>query len=329
RGWHVRVGEPHAEVNALWEAGNRCHGATAYVTLEPCSHYGRTPPCSQALIDSGIERVVVGMEDPNPLVAGSGLKQLADSGILVERGLLREQAEALNPGFILRMRDKRPFVRCKMAMSIDGRTAMASGESKWITGPDARRDVQRLRARSSAIITGIGTVLADDPSMTVRAGEIGECPGPGEWRQPLRVIVDPHLSTPPQARILSVPGKTLLATTCDEADITEVLTAKGTRIIRFPGSSDAVDLQALLTYLATEEVNEILLESGATLCGAMLQAGLIDELVIYIAPILMGDTARGLFSLPGLEHMADRVKLDIMDIRSIGTDLKITIKMQD
>jgi diaminohydroxyphosphoribosylaminopyrimidine deaminase/5-amino-6-(5-phosphoribosylamino)uracil reductase len=305
----------------LEQAGKRAHGATCYVTLEPCCHTGRTGPCTQALIKAGITRVVAAMQDPNSLVSGQGFDQLVAAGIPVESSLLHAQAEGLNPGFIMRMRHHRPFVRCKLAMSLDGRTAMASGESEWITGPAARRDVQFLRARSSAIMVGIGTVLADDPSLNVREIDIG--------RQPLRVVVDPHLSTPPTARMLSLPGRTLIATATYDADVEETLRRAGAEVVHVAGQGDGVDLGALVGYLGQQEVNEVLLETGATLSGAMLRAGLIDEIVIYMAPVLMGDGARGLFHLPGLDTMAQRVQLEIKDIRAVGEDWRIMAEVRD
>ncbi len=324
-GWHARAGEPHAEIHALREAGERARGATVYVTLEPCAHHGRTPPCADALIGAGVARVVAAMEDPNPRVAGQGLARLAAAGIGVEAGVLAQQVEALNPGFVMRMRQGRPFVRAKLAMSLDGRTAMASGESQWITGEAARADVHRLRARSSAILTGIGTVLADDPSLTVRLDE----PAPPEgWRQPLRVVLDPNLSTPPEARMLSLPGRTLLATAVREPTVAEPLRAAGAEVLQVPGRAGALDLHALLERLGGEEVNEALLETGATLSGAMLRAGLIDELVVYVAPHLMGDGARGLFHLPGLESMVQRVELQIDEVRAVGEDWRIRARVR-
>ena len=324
-GWHERAGEPHAEVHALRQAGASARGATAYVTLEPCAHHGRTPPCAEALVAAGVVRAVVAMEDPNPLVAGAGLRRLTEGGVAVETGLLDTQARALNAGFVMRMRRGRPFVRCKLAMSLDGRTAMASGESQWITGPGARRDVQRLRARSSAILTGIGTVLSDDPSLTVRDEDIGEPAPPGGWRQPLRVVLDPHLSTPPAARMLTAPGRTLVATCCQDDEAAEALIDTPAEVIRFPGSADSLDLETLTRYLGEEEeVNELLVETGATLSGAMLRAGLVDELVVYMAPRLLGSDARALFRLPGLERMEDAVDLAIVDVRPVGRDWRIT-----
>lgn len=329
-GWHTRAGQPHAEVVALKQAGNQAKGATVYVTLEPCAHQGRTPPCAQALIKAAVGRVAAAMEDPNPLVSNRGLDALHGAGIEVQKGLLQAQAEAMNPGFIMRMTEQRPLVRCKLAMSLDARTAMASGESKWISGPDARRDVQQLRARSSAIVTGIGTVLADDPSLTVRAEDIGEPPpGAKEWRQPLRVVVDPHLSTPMDARVLKAPGRTLIATRSEDAGLTKLLNKQGAEVVRFEGPADVVDLGQLMAHLAERQVNEVLLETGATLSGAALQAGLIDEIIIYMAPILMGSDARGLFRLPGMRRMAERIELDITDVRPVGRDWRIAASVKE
>ena len=315
-GWHVRAGEAHAEIHALQQAGERAKGATVYVSLEPCCHHGRTPPCSDALIAAQVARVVVAMQDPNPHVAGNGMQQLREAGIQVELGLLEPQAKALNPGFIRRMHLRRPFVRNKLAMSLDGRTAMADGESKWITSDAARQDVQRLRARSSAIMTGVGTVLADDPAMTVRI--------PGVERQPLRVIIDTHLSTPPSAKLLKEPGQTVIMTANSDEDVYAALRAAGAEIVQIGNDDHGIDLHEVLEKLAELNVNEVLLETGATLSGAMLEAKLIDELVIYMAPLLMGNDARGLYRLPHLQHMADRIELDIQDVRAVGKDLRIT-----
>lgn len=319
-GWHEYAGGPHAEVNALQQAGAAARGATAYVTLEPCSHHGRTPPCADGLIAAGVRRVVAAMEDPNPLVAGQGMQRLAAAGVETALGLLRAQAEQLNPGFIRRMRDGRPYVRSKLAMSLDGRTAMASGESKWITGAAAREDVQRLRARSCAMLTGIGTVLADDPALTVRMAL------PGEQRQPLRVVLDPHLSMPPSAQMLSLPGRTLIVTACNESAPRQALEHAGAEVVLLPHGPDAVDLPAVLQLLAERQVNEVLVETGATLSGSLLRAGLLDELIIYMAPLLMGDQARGLFHLPGLDTMAQRVELEIDEMRAVGRDWRISAR---
>jgi diaminohydroxyphosphoribosylaminopyrimidine deaminase/5-amino-6-(5-phosphoribosylamino)uracil reductase len=319
-GWHQRAGEAHAEVNALRHAGTRAQGATAYVTLEPCCHHGRTPPCTDALIHAKVARVVAAMQDPNPKVAGHGLQQLRDAGIQVEVGLMETPARALNPGFIKRMQTGRPFVRNKLAMSLDGRTAMADGTSKWITSAAAREDVQRWRARSSAILTGVGTILMDDPSLTVRLAQ--------EVVQPLRVIVDTYLSTPTKAKILQAPGQTLIMTCCEDQDALELLQDAGAQVVQLPRKGNFVNLDALLLKLGELHVNEVLLESGATLSGAMLQAGLVDEMLFYMAPLLLGDSARALYHLPLLQAMADRIELEFTDIRAVGVDWRITARVK-
>ncbi len=322
-GWHERAGLPHAEINALQQAGSQAAGATAYVTLEPCCHQGRTPPCTDALIAAGVTRVVAAMEDPNSQVAGQGLAALQSAGIDVTAGVLADAAEQLNAGFVLRMRQGRPWVRCKLAMSVDGRTAMASGESRWITAAAARADVQQLRARSDAIMTGIGTLLADDPSLNVRIDGMDE-----SYRQPLRVILDSRLRTPPDAKLLDLPGETLIVTGAVDADNEARLTRTGIRIVTLPTQDGQLDLPAVLQYLGTLQINEVHLEAGATLCGALLQAGLLDELVIYMAPHLMGNAAHGLFALPGLEQMSQRIKLSITDVRAVGDDWRITATVE-
>jgi diaminohydroxyphosphoribosylaminopyrimidine deaminase/5-amino-6-(5-phosphoribosylamino)uracil reductase len=319
-GWHKRAGGPHAEILALQQAGNSASGATAYVTLEPCSHTGKTPPCADALIKAGVSKVIAAMVDPNSLVAGKGLEMLRESGIDVESGLLEEQARALNPGFIKRMETGLPFVRVKMAMSLDGRTAMASGESQWITGEAARRDVQLLRARSSAVLTGIGTVLSDDPSMNVRltAEQLGI---DGDIRQPIRVVVDSHMRFPSDAKLCKLDGDVLILTAADTLN-----DVAGGEVVKTQAAEDRVDLDAAMSLLAKRQVNEVHVEAGATLNGALLKKRLVDEVVIYMAPCLMGDEARGLFSLAGLSEMKDRVHLDIQDVRAIGKDLRITAR---
>ncbi len=323
-GWHVRAGGPHAEINALRAAGDRAAGATAYVTLEPCCHHGRTPPCTGALISAGVRRVVAAMEDPNPQVGGAGLKALQMAGIEVRAGLLAPEAERLNPGFVMRMREGRPWVRCKLAMSLDGRTAMASGESQWITGADARRDVHRWRARSSAILTGIGTVLADDPLLTVRLDQADDGPA----RQPLRVILDTRLKTPPEARLLGAPGETLILTGVHDSDRGARLRDEGVSIITLPVEDGRLDLAAVMRHLGRMEINELHIEAGARLSGALLAGGWVDELLVYMAPHLMGDAARGLFSLPGLERMEQRIELSIDDIRAVGRDWRISASVK-
>ena len=318
-GWHERAGEPHAEIHALKTAGERARGATAYVTLEPCCHQGRTPPCTRALIEAGVARVVAAMADPNPQVAGKGMEALRQARIDVETGLMQTQAEALNPGFISRMRRGRPYVLAKLAVSLDGRTALAQGESRWITGAAARADVQALRARSSAIVTGIGSVLADDPSLNVREFDIG--------RQPLRVVVDSTLRMPPTAKMLSLPGSTLIVTARQHADDADRLLAAGAEVLYLPAADGHVDLLGLMGHLAAREVNDLMVEAGARLCGALLAAGLIDEIVIYYAPHILGSTAHGMFAMPGLENMQQRHALKIQDVRAIGDDWRVTARV--
>ena len=325
-GWHQRTGGPHAERLALAMAGERARGATAFVSLEPCCHHGRTPPCTDGLIEAGVARVVAAMRDPNPLVAGAGLARLRAQGIAVVEGLLEEEARRLNPGFIKRMEQGLPYVRCKLAASLDGRTAMASGESQWITSEAARRDVQYLRARSSAILTGVGTVLADDPSLNVRlaARDLPGVEPEGPVRQPLRVVVDSRLRTPPTARMLGLPGTTLIACLAPEPSHAAQTKAAGAQVLATSAGPGGGDLEYLLRYLARQDINEVLIEAGTTLAGAALQAGLVDELVLYLAPHLMGDAGRGLCHLPGLELMGDRLPLVIRDVRLVGPDLRVT-----
>lgn len=324
QGWHRRAGEAHAEVNALQRAGDKASGATAYVTLEPCSHTGKTPPCADALIKAGVQRVVVAMQDPNPLVAGRGLKKLAQAGIDVSCGLLETQARALNPGFIKRMETGRPFVRIKLGMSLDGRTAMASGESQWITGVQARRDVQFLRAQSSAILTGSGTVITDNPGLNVRLSK-AELDIDGAVRQPLRVILDTRLQTPETAKIHTLEGETWLLASADaiksSADKWRHTHSVLTAIAEDNGH---LDLSAVMQYLAEQQINLLHVEAGSRLCGALLQAQLVDEIIVYMAPVIMGDEARGLFSLPGLAQMKDKIALHISELRKVGGDIRIT-----
>jgi len=320
-GWHQRAGQAHAEVVALKQAGDKASGATAYVTLEPCSHTGKTPPCAEALIDAAVKKVIVAMKDPNPLVAGQGMQRLQQAGIEVESGLLEAQARELNPGFIRRMESGRPYVRVKMAMSLDGRTAMASGESQWISGEASRNDVQRLRAKSSAILTGIDTVLADNPSMNVRlhAEELG-LPAEQAVRQPKRIVLDSQFRMPSDAKICTLEGECYVYTTVNMEDRGDY-----PFIIETCASQDGkIDLLALMKDLAKKEINLLHVEAGSVLCGALLKNDLVDEIIIYMAPHIMGDDAKGLFHLPGLEKMKDRVSLKIKDVRAIGNDIRIT-----
>ena len=322
-GWHKRAGEAHAEINALKQAGDNAEGATVYVTLEPCSHTGKTPPCADALIAARVKKVIAAMRDPNPLVAGDGLKKLEDAGIDVESGLLESQARELNPGFIKRMESGRPYVRIKMAMSLDGRTAMASGESQWISGEASRKDVQRMRAECSAVLTGIETVLADDPSMNVRltADELALDAGL-EVRQPKRIVLDSSLRMPSDANIFTVEGECIVYTTVN------IDNDNGYPfIIESCDSRDGkIDLQLLMEDLAKKEINLLHVEAGSVLCGALLKNDLVDEIIIYMAPHIMGDDAKGLFHLPGLEKMMDRISLKIIDVRAVGNDIRITAR---
>lgn len=313
--WHERAGEGHAEVNALAQVSGSAVGATAYVTLEPCSHQGKTGPCADALISAGVSRVVYGMEDPNPTVAGRGVQKLKDAGVEVQGALFEDQARALNPGFVKRMETGLPYVRIKSAMSVDGRTAMASGESKWITAPVARDDVQQLRARSCALITGVGSVIHDDPSLTVRLG-------PND-RQPLRVIVDTKLRCPREAQVLTKTGRTVIA--CSEIACSEKELDKNDEreLWRLPEKRGRVDLNALLLRLADEGCNEILVETGAELAGAFVEEALVDEFVVYIAPKILGSQARPLFELP-ISTMSGNLPLIIKDIRAVGYDWRLT-----
>ena len=321
-GWHERAGEPHAEINALKTAGTIAKGATAYVSLEPCSHHGRTPPCSEALIQAKVSRVVCAMQDPNPKVAGTGLSQLKAAGLEVNSGLMETQAQALNPGFIKRMRDGRPLIRSKMAMSMDGRTAMASGESKWITGEDARRDVHLLRARSSAILTGIATVLADDPSLNARVDQSTNTQS--EYLQPVRVVLDSSLKMPPSAKMLNIAGRTIIFTCNNDAVKIEQLNNSGAEVFVVNSINGQLDLDAVMSQLAKLEINEVMVEAGARLNGALIESGYIDELVVYMAPNLMGDKALGLCALNNVINMEQRIALKIIDIRPVGDDWRIT-----
>lgn len=329
-GFHARAGEPHAERHALAAAGDRARGATAYVTLEPCSHTGRTGPCADALVAAGVARVIAAMEDPNPQVAGNGMARLAAAGIDTATGLLESEARALNPGFISRMTRQRPWIRIKIAASVDGRTAMASGESQWITGPAAREDVQRLRARSSAVITGVGTVLADRPSYTVRPDQWARADyhrqAGSQWvRQPLRVILDRTLQTPPDVPVVSAPGHCLLVAGEQHPGRQNALESAGAEVMLLPASGSGIDLQQLLIELNRRECNEVLVECGATLAGAFVREGLFDELIVYMAPALLGSSARPLLGLPQLASMSEKVPLKWQGVRQIGDDLRLTL----
>lgn len=338
-GWHQRTGEGHAEVNALAAAGDRARGATAYVSLEPCCHEGRTGPCTEALQWAGVKKVVIATLDPNPKVAGGGTQILRAAGIITvvadESSAIAAQAEALNAGFARRMRSQRPWVRLKLAASLDARTAMASGESKWITGADARRDGHRLRARSGAIVTGIGTVLADDPELTVRLIDPAEllpadetaCSAssgdPLSVEQPLRVILDSSGRTPTGAKVLKAPGEAIIVTGQDNVPATLVARAD---VEHLPDGSGRVDLDRLLARLAEREINDVLVEAGPGVAGAFLSARLVDEVILYVAPVMLGDAARALAHLPGLDTMAARLRFDFQSVERIGSDLRIVAR---
>lgn len=324
-GWHQRAGEAHAEVNALRQAGTRAQGSTCYVTLEPCCHQGQTSPCTKALIKAGVVRIVAAMEDPNPKVAGQGLAQLREVGLQVEHGLLQKEAQALNPGFVQRLVQGRPWVRCKLATSLDGATALASGESRWITASSARRDVQRWRARSSAILTGIGTVARDNPSLNVRYEELLGDEVPLDFdRQPLRVILDRKLTISENARLLSLPGPILIVCVDATQPKAEILRRMGAEVIDLSVTHRGLDLRALMAVLATREINELHVECGARLAGSLFQSGLVDELILYLAPRLMGDTALGLLHLIGIQTMQDCIEVEIKEIRAVGQDWRLT-----
>jgi diaminohydroxyphosphoribosylaminopyrimidine deaminase / 5-amino-6-(5-phosphoribosylamino)uracil reductase len=315
-GWHERAGEAHAEVAALAAAGAAAAGATAYVNLEPCSHFGRTPPCTDALMQARIKRVVFAGLDPNPLVGGAGAERLRAAGIEVECGLLAAEAEELNLGFLSRMRRGRPWVRVKLGMSLDGRTALANGVSQWITGEAARSDVQQWRARSGAILTGVGTILADDPRLDVRAG--------APQRQPLRVVLDSRLRTPPEARVLKKPGDALVFTAVDDPQRSGALERQGARVERL--TPDRIDLGAVLARLAALQMNDVLVEAGPTLAGAFVRAALVDELLLYVAPVLLGHTARALMELPELADLKNASRFTMMDARAMGEDLRLLLR---
>ena len=351
-GWHERAGEPHAEVNALGSAGPRAAGATAYVTLEPCSHHGRTPPCVDALIAARVARVVFALEDPNPRVSGRGAEALRRAGVAVEAGLMAAEAAELNPGFLKRMRTGRPWVRVKLAMSLDGRTALANGASQWITGPAAREDVQHWRARSSAILTGIGTVLADDPRLDVRLPELPSgCPR----LQPLRVVVDARLRTPPGARMLTAGGGVVIMTATNDRENDVELTARRAQLLErgvtiedvlASESNDKAEradgrggghgkngagrarlsLPDVLDRLGRRDVNELWVEAGAGLAGALLHRSLVDELVIYIAPKLLGPQARPLVELGELHALDAAPSFTVVETRQIGEDVRLRLR---
>ncbi|KPW78766.1 MULTISPECIES: bifunctional diaminohydroxyphosphoribosylaminopyrimidine deaminase/5-amino-6-(5-phosphoribosylamino)uracil reductase RibD [Pseudomonas syringae group] len=322
-GWHARAGEPHAEVHALRQAGERARGATAYVTLEPCSHQGRTPPCADALVDAGLARVVAAMQDPNPEVSGRGLLRLMNAGIGVQCGVLESEARALNKGFLKRMETGRPYVRVKLAMSLDGRTAMASGESQWITGPEARSAVQRLRARSSVVLTGADTVLADNARLTVRPDELGldaEMSALAATCPPLRVLIDGRLRVPLDAPFFQ--AGSALVVTCAAASARGRYQEEGHEMLALADSAGHVDLRKLMGELANRGVNEVLVEAGPRLAGAFARLGLVDEFQIFIAGKFLGSSARPLLDLP-LAQMSEALELQIVEMRAVGNDWRV------
>jgi len=316
-GWHDKAGLPHAEVNALAAAGSRSRGATAYVALEPCVHQGRTGPCSKALVEAGVARVVAALQDPNPLVGGKGLEKLKQSGIETGVGLMEAEARELNIGFVSRMTRGRPWVRLKVAASLDGRTALNNGRSQWITGEAARRDGHRWRARACAILTGAGTVRDDDPRLTVREVQTS--------RQPLRIVVDSRLETPPTAKILKGGGVLVAAAQEDKAKMA-ALRATGAEVLVMPNSAGKVELGELFRELARRGMNEVHVEAGPRLNGSLLQEGQVDEFLIYLAPSIIGDAARGMFHLPELTELAGRRQLKILDTRMIGPDIRVVAR---
>ncbi|TCP07867.1 diaminohydroxyphosphoribosylaminopyrimidine deaminase [Crenobacter luteus] len=320
-GWHHQAGTPHAEVHALAMAGEAARGATAYVTLEPCSHHGRTPPCADALVRAGVGRVIAAMGDPNPKVNGQGMARLAEAGIATAVGLLESEARALNKGFLSRIERGRPWVTVKTASSLDGKTALSNGQSQWLTGPEARRDVHALRARSCAVLTGSGTVIADDPQLTVR--EVATT------RQPQRVVVDGALRTVPDAKIYDTTvAPTWLATAVADPARHAPYLARGVKVVVLPAADGRVDLAALLQTLAGAGIGELMVEAGAGLNGALLAAGLVDEFRLYYAMSLVGHRAQGLFDRPELTRLADQTRLKLLDCRPVGADLRLSCLLE-
>ncbi len=313
-GWHKRAGEAHAEALALMQAGQLAHGATAYVTLEPCSHFGRTPPCADALVQAGVGRVVAAMLDPNPMVSGRGLERLRANGILTEIGLLEDQAAELNLGFVSRMQRGRPWLRLKAAASLDGKTALNNGVSQWITRAEARRDGHAWRARACAVLTGIGTVRDDNPRLNVRDVECE--------RQPAKVLVDARLEVPLDALILKG-GKTLIACAVADSEKQDRLQELGVDVLVLPNATGKVDLSRLLTALGDRGMNEIHVEAGHKLNGSLLRERCADELLLYLAPMLIGSQAQGLFNLPELTSLDGALELDILETRMVGRDLRL------
>jgi diaminohydroxyphosphoribosylaminopyrimidine deaminase/5-amino-6-(5-phosphoribosylamino)uracil reductase len=325
-GLHWQTGGLHAECNALEGAKEKAYGATVYVTLEPCAHKGRTGPCVDALIQANVKRVVVAALDPNPLVSGKGIQKLKEAGITVDVGLLEKEALALNKGFYSRMQRQHPYVRAKIAMSLDGRVAMENGESQWITSPEARKQGQLWRARSGAILTGSATVLHDNCRLTVRDIERLGLKNESLFRQPLRVIIDSTLSVPGSFAIFHQPGKTIVATS-ELADLQHKAYGSQVEVVAFAEKEGHIDLQALLFWLGKQEINDVLVEAGPTLVGALLQQDLIDELLVYIAPKLLGSDAKPMAVLPGLSQLSDHIAGEFDRVERVGQDLHLVLNL--
>lgn len=317
-GWHEAAGLPHAEVNALREAGQRARGATMYVTLEPCSHQGRTPPCADAVVEAGVGRVVAAMQDPNPAVAGNGFSRLRAAGIDVASGLMEEEAGELNIGFVSRLTRGRPWVRMKVAATLDGRTALSNGRSQWITGEAARRDGHHFRARACAVMTGIGTVKEDDPLLTVR---LVDTP-----RQPLRVLIDSRMEVSPDARIVQG-GNLLVVAAREDPAKADALRARGAQVVTIPNLQGKTDLPAVLAELAKRDVGELHVEAGTRLNGSLLREGCVDELLVYLAPSLIGDSGRGMFSLPEITELSQKTPLSIRAVSRVGEDIRVIARI--
>ena len=322
-GWHQQAGQAHAEVNAINDAADNARDSHAYITLEPCTVTGRTPPCTDALLQAGINKVTVAMEDPNQDVLGQGLQLLSEKGIETRVGLMQAQAEALNRGYCKRQRDSMPWLRIKMAQSLDGRTAMQDGDSKWISCEASRRDVQFLRAQSACVLSGIDTVLMDDPSLNVRLA-LEDLPGATFVPHPVRVILDSDLRMPVDAKLLSMPGQVSVFTACADKAKIAALKAKNVDIINIAKTENGLDLRVVLEELAARGINEVQVEAGARVCGAFIAAGLVDELVCYLSPFMLGDSARALAHLPSISSMQQRLSLDLVDMRKLGSDLRLT-----
>lgn len=332
-GWHQKAGQPHAERVALANAKESVVGATVYVTLEPCSHFGKTPPCADALVEAKVARVVVAMQDPNPEVSGNGIGRLKAAGIQVDVGLLETEAEKLNQGFIYSMTNSRPYVRLKIASSLDGRTAMSDGESQWITGEEARLEVHKMRARHGALVTGIGTVLSDDPSLNVRLDSetLSEMNLDEDSANPIRVVLDANLSMPLDAKMLSLPGRTLLMTSKQTADnnsdLVEKIYQAGGEVVAVAAEEDHLDIESVLQYLyEVEQVRDVMVEAGAIVAGAFIESGFVNEIHAFIAPSLMGDGAKPMFFLPNVKSMEDKICFEFDSVSQVGKDIHLTLK---